>query len=227
MRAARGSKARAPACVRRTRRCRWPRPAGGRSSPAPPRPRSMPWATAQPAAPAGAEPDPEPLQRRQCPGGDTAGGTRRRGRAGAADARASRPCCSRPSPPTPRSCRDRRVLELARGNEERLRLELAATRDRERFGDLTETDIHQAESRHEGGIADRVAAEGALAVAEADYCAGGRREARTSWRPLPCPNMPRSRSTPRWPRPRATGAGRRPPSTSTRRARPSPSRWRP
>ena len=65
--------------------------------------------------------------------------------------------------------RDRRVLELARGNEERLRLELAATRDRERFGDLTETDIHQAESRHEGGIADRVAAEGALAVAEADY----------------------------------------------------------
>ncbi len=65
--------------------------------------------------------------------------------------------------------RDRRVLELARGNEERLRLELAATRDRERFGDLTETDIHQAESRHEGGIAERVAAEGALAVSEADY----------------------------------------------------------
>ena len=65
--------------------------------------------------------------------------------------------------------RDRRVLELARGNEERLRLELAATRDRERFGDLTETDIHQAESRHEGGIAERVAAEGALAVSEAAY----------------------------------------------------------
>ena len=65
--------------------------------------------------------------------------------------------------------RDRRVLELARGNEERLRLELEATRDRERFGDLTETDIHQAESRHEGGMADRVAAEGALAVSEAEY----------------------------------------------------------
>lgn len=65
--------------------------------------------------------------------------------------------------------RDRRVLELARGNQERLELELDATRDRERFGDLTETDIHQAESRHEGGVADRVAAEGALAVSESEY----------------------------------------------------------
>ncbi len=65
--------------------------------------------------------------------------------------------------------RDRRVLELAQANETRLGLELAATRDRERFGELTETDIHQAESRHEGGVADRIAAEGALAAAEAEY----------------------------------------------------------
>lgn len=65
--------------------------------------------------------------------------------------------------------RDRSVAEFARRNEERLQLELAATRDREKFGDLTETDIHQAVARHEGGIAERVAAEGDLAMAEADY----------------------------------------------------------
>lgn len=65
--------------------------------------------------------------------------------------------------------RDRQVLELARANETRLGLELEATRDREQFGDLTETDIHQAEARLEGGIAERVAAEGALATAEAAY----------------------------------------------------------
>ncbi|MGE3740100.1 MAG: TolC family outer membrane protein [Geminicoccaceae bacterium] len=65
--------------------------------------------------------------------------------------------------------RDRRVLELARENEDSLRLELEATRDRERFGDLTETDIHQADSRHAAGTAGRIAAEGALEIAEADY----------------------------------------------------------
>ena len=86
--------------------------------------------------------------------------------------------------------RDRRVLELARGNEERLRLELAATRDRERFGDLTETDIHQAESRHEGGIAERVAAEGALADPRPTM---RRRSARSLaiWSRPRCPNTPR------------------------------------
>ena len=65
--------------------------------------------------------------------------------------------------------RDRRVLDLARGNEATLGLELEATRDRERFGDLTETDIHQAQARHEGAIAERIAAEGALASAEAAF----------------------------------------------------------
>ena len=65
--------------------------------------------------------------------------------------------------------RDRRVLDLARANEARLGLELDGVRARERFGELTETDIHQAEARREGGIADRIAAEGALAAAEAEY----------------------------------------------------------
>mgnify|MGYP000267008718 CR=1 FL=1 len=65
--------------------------------------------------------------------------------------------------------RDRRILELARANEERLRLEVDATRDREHFGDLTKTDILQAETRHAAATADRIAAEGELAVVTADY----------------------------------------------------------
>jgi outer membrane protein len=65
--------------------------------------------------------------------------------------------------------RDTRILELARGNEERLRIEVDATRDREHFGDLTRTDILQAETRHAASVADRIAAEGELAVVSADY----------------------------------------------------------
>jgi TolC family type I secretion outer membrane protein len=65
--------------------------------------------------------------------------------------------------------RDRQVLDLAGANEERLRLQLDATRDRERYGDVTRTDIFQAESRHAGAIAARVAAEGDLKVSTAEY----------------------------------------------------------
>ena len=65
--------------------------------------------------------------------------------------------------------RNRQVLELASANEERLRVQLDATRDRERFGDVTKTDIFQAESRYAGAIAARIAAEGAVKVSAADY----------------------------------------------------------
>jgi outer membrane protein len=65
--------------------------------------------------------------------------------------------------------RDQAILELARRNEERLRLQRDATRDRERFGDLTKTDIAQAETRHARATAGRIQAEGDLAVAAAEY----------------------------------------------------------
>lgn len=65
--------------------------------------------------------------------------------------------------------RDRQVLDLASANEERLRLQLDATRDRERFGDVTKTDIFQADSRYAGAIAARIAAEGEVKVSAADY----------------------------------------------------------
>lgn len=65
--------------------------------------------------------------------------------------------------------RDAAVLALARGNEERHKLQLDATRDRERFGDVTKTDVAQAETRLARATADRIAAEGALATGQADY----------------------------------------------------------
>lgn len=65
--------------------------------------------------------------------------------------------------------RDGAILELARGNEDRLRIQLDATRDREHFGDVTTTDIYQAEARHAGAIAERDAAAGALKASAAEY----------------------------------------------------------
>src|SRR3954454_13309345 len=65
--------------------------------------------------------------------------------------------------------RDRRILELGQDNEERLRIEVDATRDREHFGDLTKTDILQAETRHPASVPARIGAEGELAVVSADY----------------------------------------------------------
>jgi outer membrane protein len=112
--------------------------------------------------------------------------------------------------------RNRRVLELARANEARLVLELDATRDRERFGDLTETDIHQAELRHEGGVADRIAAEVPSPRRRPSTRARlANRPANSS--PPRSPNTRRRVLRPPWPRPKATGRGR--PHRSTRRRR--------
>jgi TolC family type I secretion outer membrane protein len=65
--------------------------------------------------------------------------------------------------------RDRAVLDLAIRNERRLGEQLAGTRDRYRFGELTLTDVAQAETRVARGMADRVRAEGELAISAARY----------------------------------------------------------
>ncbi len=82
--------------------------------------------------------------------------------------------------------RDGTIVDLARANEDRLRVQLDATRDRERFGDATKTDIYQAQSRHAGAIAERDAAEGALEESMAEY----RRLAGTAPGPLALPPLP-------------------------------------
>ncbi len=62
-----------------------------------------------------------------------------------------------------------RVLELALGNETRLGRQLEAVQRRYRFGELTQTDVAQAEARYARGIADREAAAGELEAAGAAY----------------------------------------------------------
>ena len=61
------------------------------------------------------------------------------------------------------------VLDFAGQNENRLRRQLQATRDRFEVGEVTRTDVAQAEARLSGATANRVQAEGAVQVARADY----------------------------------------------------------
>jgi TolC family type I secretion outer membrane protein len=61
------------------------------------------------------------------------------------------------------------VLDFAIQNENRLLRQLQATRDRFEVGEVTRTDVAQAEARLSGATADRVRAEGELTAARADY----------------------------------------------------------
>jgi TolC family type I secretion outer membrane protein len=65
--------------------------------------------------------------------------------------------------------RDQVVLDLAIANEQRLRRQLEATRDRFSVGEVTRTDVAQAEARVSGAVAERVRAEGALIASRAAY----------------------------------------------------------
>jgi len=61
------------------------------------------------------------------------------------------------------------ILELAKQNETRLRRQLTATNDRFSVGEVTKTDIAQAEARVAEAVADRIEAEGAISAAEATF----------------------------------------------------------
>lgn len=65
--------------------------------------------------------------------------------------------------------RDEAVLELTRNNETRLRRQLQAAQDRFRVGEITRTDVSQAEARLAGATASRIQSEGALVNARANY----------------------------------------------------------
>jgi TolC family type I secretion outer membrane protein len=65
--------------------------------------------------------------------------------------------------------REQAIADRARANEKRLAAQLDATRDRLRLGDVSKTDLAQAEARAAGGVADRVQAEGELDAAVAQY----------------------------------------------------------
>lgn len=61
------------------------------------------------------------------------------------------------------------VLKLNQNNEAVLQRQLEYTQDRFRVGELTKTDVAQAEARHAGAVASRISAEGDLKVAYAVY----------------------------------------------------------
>ena len=65
--------------------------------------------------------------------------------------------------------RDEAVLKLNINNEQVLKRNLEATRDRFEVGEITRTDVHQAEARLAGTVADRIEAEGALEASRATY----------------------------------------------------------
>ena len=63
----------------------------------------------------------------------------------------------------------RAVLDFAEQNVERLTRQLQATRDRFEVGEVTRTDVAQADARLSGAISDRIEAQGAVAAAVAGY----------------------------------------------------------
>lgn len=65
--------------------------------------------------------------------------------------------------------RDQAVLDLNTNNERVLQRQLEATGDRFRVGEVTRTDVSQAESRLARARADRISAEGSLADSRASY----------------------------------------------------------
>lgn len=65
--------------------------------------------------------------------------------------------------------RDQTLLEVARNNEQVLRKQLQATQDRFRVGEVTRTDVAQAESSLAQATAQRITAEGNLAGSRANF----------------------------------------------------------
>jgi len=65
--------------------------------------------------------------------------------------------------------RDTAVLRLQQNNEERLVQQLEAARDRFQVGEVTRTDVAQAEARLQEAIAGRIRAEGALQISREAY----------------------------------------------------------
>ena len=91
--------------------------------------------------------------------------------------------------------RDQAVLDLDIGNENVLRRQLEAARDRFEVGEVTRTDVSQAEARLAGATAERIGAEGDLVASRAVYrnVVGG--APRTLTAPAPLGGLPADRET--------------------------------
>ncbi|MBS4047495.1 MAG: TolC family outer membrane protein [Alphaproteobacteria bacterium] len=84
------------------------------------------------------------------------------------------------------------VLDLTRNNEEVLRRQLEAVRERFRVGEITRTDVAQSESRLSRATADRISAEGALVSSRAVLARVIGEMPRTLAAPPPLPQLPQS-----------------------------------
>jgi len=91
--------------------------------------------------------------------------------------------------------RDQAVLQLNRNNEQVLVRQLEATRDRFEVGEITRTDVHQAEARLAGATADRIQAEGNLEASRAAYVNVIGKEPGDVQRPAPSGDLPSNLST--------------------------------
>lgn len=88
--------------------------------------------------------------------------------------------------------RDTAVVELTVKNEQVLRRELDATRDRAAVGDANRTDVAQAEARLAGAIAGRIQAAGALDTTRAVYRRIIGHRPNDLQRPVPALGLPQS-----------------------------------
>jgi len=91
--------------------------------------------------------------------------------------------------------RDEAVLDLNRNNEAVLKRQLEATQDRFQVGEITRTDVHQAEARLARSTADRIQSEATLAASVAAYrnVTGKVPEGALTFPPAP-PSVPQSRA---------------------------------
>ncbi len=65
--------------------------------------------------------------------------------------------------------KDESIVNLQKNNEKLLKKRLDETRERFNVGEVTRTDVAQAEARHSAAISSRIAAEGNLAASKAIY----------------------------------------------------------
>ena len=88
--------------------------------------------------------------------------------------------------------RDQAVLDLQENNVQVLNRQLEATRDRFRVGEITRTDVAQAEARVSGAIASRIQAEGQLQKSRANYENNVGKPPEALSQPGPAPALPTS-----------------------------------
>lgn len=88
--------------------------------------------------------------------------------------------------------RDQAVVQLNINNEQVLRRQLEAAQERFRVGELTRTDVSQAEARYSLATADRVQAEGNLQASRATYQNIVGRPSESLSPPGPLKNLPTS-----------------------------------